>query len=445
MRSRGWRGTWLVVGAALLLLAAAPAAPERGSPPTPPRVRPGGTAPLLIIFDSSGSMRADDGTGRQKIDAAKEALSRLVDELPEGTPVGLRAYGHRVPNTDRAAGCADTELLVPVGPLDRGALRSAIGGLAPTGFTPIGAALEAALADLPAAGPRTVVLVSDGIDTCAPPDPCAVAGSLAEQAVELRVEAIGFQVDPAAAAQLACIADITGGRFRTVDDAGSLLRALREYQVVGSPVSGGGTPQEAPVLSSGQYRDTLVVGQERWYAVDLEEGEVLRTTATVVGARGGPVAAEAAVSLEVLTDDVLGALPCGRDEVLGVGQEALQVNIDGLDTTEIGICREPGRYAIRLDLTDPAGVRSVLAGRPFEVELLVSIVPSADAAAAVDAADAAGGPDAAGGAGVPGAGAGTGSGAGASPAEPPPYAAAGLGAGLLGLVAGAVVARRQGP
>jgi Ca-activated chloride channel family protein len=82
---------------------AVPAQAQPAPAPSPPLVRAGGTAPLLLIFDSSGSMRGDDGSSRPKIVAAKEALTRLVDELPEGTPVGLRVYGHRVPNTRLAA------------------------------------------------------------------------------------------------------------------------------------------------------------------------------------------------------------------------------------------------------------------------------------------------------------------------------------------------------
>lgn len=406
------------------------AAQEPIGPPAPPQVRPSATTPTLLVLDSSGSMRADDGSGRPKIEAAKAALLQLVDELPDGAPVGLRVYGHRFPNTDRARGCTDTELLQPVAPLDRAALRAAIGSFQATGFTPIGASLEAALSDLPD-GAGTVVLVSDGIDTCAPPEPCAVAERLAAENVQLRVEAVGFQVDPAAVAQLSCIADVTGGGFRSVDDAAGLLRALREYQVAGSPITGGASAEEAPLIDSGQYRDTIQPGQQRWYAVDLEEGEVLRTTATVVGERGGPVAADAVVSAELFTDDLLGVLSCGRDEEFRLGQEARQVGIDGLDTSENGICREPGRYNLALELEDPA---VALGGEEFAVELLVSVVqgdqepapapPPVDTVAddAEEAADAASAPP-------------TGS----------AYLTAALVSALLGSGAGVVAARRMGP
>jgi Ca-activated chloride channel family protein len=53
--------------------------------------------------------------------------------------------------------------------------------------TPIGESLRQAAAALPADGPRAIGLVSDGIDTCAPPEPCDVAGELAGAGVELAV------------------------------------------------------------------------------------------------------------------------------------------------------------------------------------------------------------------------------------------------------------------
>ena len=53
---------------------------------------------LLLILDASGSMKADDGSGRAKVAASKDALNQMVDALPDGAPVGLRVYGHRVSN-----------------------------------------------------------------------------------------------------------------------------------------------------------------------------------------------------------------------------------------------------------------------------------------------------------------------------------------------------------
>ena len=74
---------------------------------------------MILILDASKSMKDDDGTGRPKFQAAKEALNTLVDELPDDAKVGLRVYGSEVSGTGRAAGCADTKLVSPVAALDR--------------------------------------------------------------------------------------------------------------------------------------------------------------------------------------------------------------------------------------------------------------------------------------------------------------------------------------
>ncbi|MCJ7726108.1 MAG: VWA domain-containing protein, partial [Acidimicrobiia bacterium] len=167
---------------------------------------------LLLIMDSSGSMNRVDDDGVALIDGAKQALRVLVAALPESAQVGLRVYGHRVPNTDKAKGCEDTELVIPVGPVDVAAMIEVIDSYDAVGFTPIGLSLREAVQDLPPTGTRTIVLVSDGIDTCAPPDPCEVAAELAAEGFNVRVHTVGlFLTDPAAEQQLQCIADATGG------------------------------------------------------------------------------------------------------------------------------------------------------------------------------------------------------------------------------------------
>ncbi|HLL55718.1 MAG TPA: VWA domain-containing protein [Myxococcaceae bacterium] len=246
---------------------------------------------LLLILDASGSMKADDGSGRVKIAASKEALNQMVDALPDGAPVGLRVYGHRVSNAakDKAEGCLDTELIVPVQALDRRAMKSAIARVQARGWTPVGSSLRAAEKDLPASGARTVVLVSDGIDSCAPPDPCDVARELARRGTDLKVHTIGFQIDGQARAQLQCIAEATGGTYQDAPDAAALssqlkqlsTRAMRAFAAEGKPVSGGSSFRDAPKLESGLYKDTIMPGEELWYAVDLKAGQQLVMKATL--------------------------------------------------------------------------------------------------------------------------------------------------------------------
>ena len=277
---------WLAVGIT------DPAAAQPSDPEDPPA--------LLLILDSSGSMQGAAGDGRTKLAAAKEALVTLVDDLPEEVNVGLRVYGHRVPNTNKARGCKDTELVLPVGPLDRAGAKRQIRSFGATGFTPIGLSLREGAKDLPPEGKRTIVLVSDGIDTCAPPDPCKVARRIVARGIDLRIDTVGFQVDPAARRQLRCIARAGKGTYVDVTSASELtgrlrqlsIRALRRYEAAGLEVEGGDGPGDAPALLPGQYVDGIPVEGEEWYAVYLDAGQVLKASATFVGQGsrpGGPI------------------------------------------------------------------------------------------------------------------------------------------------------------
>ena len=209
----------ILLAALLLMVPASLATAQEDDPPE---------GAMLIILDASGSMNNVDQDGVPFIDKAKDAVLELIDALPDGIEVGLRVYGHREPNTDAVRGCLDSELVAPVAPLDRDVIRSAGAGLEAAGFTPIGLSLTEAAADLPAAGPRSIVLISDGEDTCAPPDPCRIAEDLYGDLFDVRIESVGFLIDSGSAAeqQLRCIAESTGGDYTTVARADELVARL---------------------------------------------------------------------------------------------------------------------------------------------------------------------------------------------------------------------------
>src|SRR5699024_11238441 len=96
-----------------------------------------------------------------------------------------------------------------------------IDGLEARGYTPIGNALRAAADDLSAdAAERSIVLVSDGIDTCAPPPACEVAEELADEGIGLAVHTVGVRADEATRADRECLADVAGGTYRQADEIG---------------------------------------------------------------------------------------------------------------------------------------------------------------------------------------------------------------------------------
>ncbi|WP_169814733.1 vWA domain-containing protein [Nocardia crassostreae] len=253
----------------------------------------------MLVLDGSGSMLAEDPGGGTKMDAAKSAVRTFVAGAPGESKVGLTVYGTGTGSSEaekvagcgvRGAGCGDVSVLQQAETLDRGALTSAVEGVTPRGFTPIGTALRTAAEALPKEGARSIVLVSDGEDTCAPPDPCEVARELKAEGTELVVHAIGFGVDEQSRVQLTCLAQATGGTYTDAADGKTLEQvlprisaaALRNYEATGTPISGTANYVDAPVVTEpGQYLDTIGQEEKRFYGVDVPAGATAYFTAAL--------------------------------------------------------------------------------------------------------------------------------------------------------------------
>lgn len=188
---------------------------------------------VLVVVDASGSMARSDDDGNDLMTDTRTAVDALLDRLPDGSRVGVRAYGHRVGSEEelRDEGCVDTELLAPVGATDD-QVRAALDGLQPSGWTALGSALEAVAGDLDGVDDATVVVISDGEDNCLAPDPCDAATPLAVESPGLVVDTIGLVLDTdVAARQLRCIAAASGGRFATAQDGATLSDVIRRSAV----------------------------------------------------------------------------------------------------------------------------------------------------------------------------------------------------------------------
>ena len=178
---------------------------------------------LLLILDGSGSMWGRVN-GQPKIVIAKDVVGKIVAESSGELSMGLMVYGHR-----RKGDCSDLEMRVPVG-----GVKSQVAGsflsVMPKGKTPLAASLEMAAAQLNSKENKTtIVLVSDGLETCKG-DPCTVAAQLKQQGHKLIIHTVGFDVNNKAAEQLACIAQAGGGQYFTADDSSSLEEALKSVE-----------------------------------------------------------------------------------------------------------------------------------------------------------------------------------------------------------------------
>ncbi len=83
----------------------------------------------------------------------------------------------------------------------------------------------------------TIILVSDGKETC-DPDPCGLVKELKASGVKFVMHVIGFDVTEEERNQLECMATAGGGQYYTAGNAGEFMAAARE--VVEAPTFTGG-------------------------------------------------------------------------------------------------------------------------------------------------------------------------------------------------------------
>ncbi|MFI6982235.1 VWA domain-containing protein [Embleya sp. NPDC050154] len=335
---------------------------------------PGTLSPVMLVLDASGSMNERAGTGT-RIDAAKKAIGTLVDAAPSGSRMGLTVYGtgQSGSTTDKADGCRDVTVVRPVGTAPEQDLKAAAQAIRPLGWTPMGPALRKAAEALPKEGPRSIVLVSDGEDTCAPPEPCQVARELAAQGVDMRVHTVGFAADAKTRAQLMCIARASGGTYADAPDAGSLereltrvtQRALRSYEPAGTPVDGGPDPARAAALPPGGHLDELTDKEVKYYSVDVPAGYTAYVSGTTVSKVKG---------LEALDVKQLGERGnsfCASDT--GLDQGLSKVVTASVSWTASGRgtngCEQPGRQVFSVTRRGT--------GPPVPLELQVLLEPQA--------------------------------------------------------------------
>src|SRR5262249_21682309 len=179
------------------------------APAPPPPV----TRDVMLVFDRSGSMSMDDGTGRSKIEAARDAVSLFVQLVRAGTGnrAGLVSFS-TTPSTNFAiVNVTDPTKTALIGPAPYSG--GIVGGLTPGGNTTIGGGLDAAPAHIPAPGtnPRAILLLTDGLQNTAP----MVADVEAAHALDgITVHAIGFGTESSLdGALLTALTNAHGGMY----------------------------------------------------------------------------------------------------------------------------------------------------------------------------------------------------------------------------------------
>ncbi len=220
-----------------------------------------------LILDASGSMRERKRRidGKLKIEVARDVMVKIIEDLPDGAEVSLRVYGHRI-REGRPGDCQDSEMLVPLGVVDKPSLIQTVRGVKALGTTPLAYTLEQVVNDFDGvSGEKFVILVTDGKEECGG-DPIAVAQGLVDRGLEVRFDVVGFALAEEKVKQdMREVARITGGNFYDVSDSAALQAAIEQALAVpfevldaaGERIAGGKTAAGAVQVPEGVY--TVVI------------------------------------------------------------------------------------------------------------------------------------------------------------------------------------------
>lgn len=204
------------------------------------------TRDAMVVFDGSGSM-SEVGFNEMdvpRIFEARRAVRRAMPAIGQVRRLGLVVYG---PGSGPACERIDLRFAPLADAADR--VIAEIDALRPAGETPLTAAVQRAAAVLAAGG--DIVLVTDGKETCAGA-PCLLAAELAADLPGLTVHVIGFKVrndhfnweshgrDRPPTPVASCLAERTGGLYRSAETVDDLVAALRE--TLGCPLYSHATP-----------------------------------------------------------------------------------------------------------------------------------------------------------------------------------------------------------
>jgi hypothetical protein len=241
----------------------------------------GGAGAVELILDASGSMwqRLD---GKFRIDIAKEVLIEAVEKyIPSGTPTVIRVFGHREPNACR------TDLEMSLRPLDPAVAAKLIRAIEPQSLarTPIAASIASIESDLgKAEGRKTVVLVTDGEETC-DGKPEAVIEKLGSKGFDISLNIVGFAIgDEELEGQFADWAELGGGRYFSAGDQEGLSTAIASalqvpytvYDKGGSKIADGLVGGKPIELDAGRYTVVVASSPRRTFEnVDVPGGDAV--------------------------------------------------------------------------------------------------------------------------------------------------------------------------
>ena len=122
-----------------------------------------------------------------------------------------------------------------------------------------------------------------------------------------------------------------------------------------TPIAGGGSFNDAPVLAPGRYADTLRGGEQLFYAVSLKPGQTLNAGATVKGRTESSYSIRLQIFNPVREDDVYDG---EQSSSYGQSDRSVSLRVEGQRVGEVDrgssddLYAEPGTYYVSLTADD---------------------------------------------------------------------------------------------
>lgn len=197
------------------------AAPERCNPTW----RAGREPRMVFVVDGSGSMRNSIPGASSRIGAAKQSISRVVQNLHKDIRIGMVSFSD----------CGATANTGYYGAGERGRLIREVNGIQPGRATSLAASIRRGAALANRRAETVLVVLSDGEDTCGQ-DPCAAAREAKRQKPGLTINVIDLSGGRSGGV-LQCIARAGGGKVFAPGSAQQMAGQIQ--QATGQPDASG--------------------------------------------------------------------------------------------------------------------------------------------------------------------------------------------------------------
>lgn len=185
------------------------------------------TSPTMIVLDTSNSMWGEVDKV-DKINTAKDSIKKLLADWPESHSLGIIGFAGK-----KKAECRQIKMLYPLSPLDLNTAQQAVQEVTPKGYSPIHYSLKKAQSILTETDGGSILLVSDGTETCEEVVLCDMVEEVPDS-IQINTLFLGKDYNNSQSAKsMQCIAENTGGKFYTQEtikdlSATALLKEKQE-------------------------------------------------------------------------------------------------------------------------------------------------------------------------------------------------------------------------